>query len=169
MVQDFSGRPEKDVYYLGIARQIGKRSTCLRKRFGAIIVKDDVILSSGYRGAPRGTPNCNDLRKCLRQMLDVPKGRNFELCRGVHSAVNAIVNASRAGAAVVGSTMYLFGENPDGSLADAKPCKVCRNLIINSGITEVVVPWQGAAKHYLIKNWIKESIRNPTREFKDIE
>lgn len=168
MEQNFSERPKKDVYYLGIARQIGRRSTCLRQRFGAIIVKDDVILSSGYKGAPRGTPNCIELKKCLREILQIPTGQRYELCRGVHAAANAIVNAARAGASVLGATLYLFGENPDGSLVDTKPCKSCRNLIINSGISEVVVPWQGGAKHYLVKNWIKESIKNPTKDFKDI-
>lgn len=169
MEKHFLGRPEKDTYYLSIAKQISRRSTCLRKRFGVIIVKDDVIMSSGYRGAPRGTPNCIDLKKCLREVLHVPSGQHYELCRGVHATTNAIVNAARAGISIVDATMYLFGENLDGSLADTKPCKMCRNLIINAGIAEVVVPWQGRAKHYLIKNWVKESIKNPTKDFRDVE
>lgn len=150
-------RPTKDVYYLGIARQISRRSTCLRKKFGAVIVKDDVIVSTGYAGAPRGTPNCIDLKKCFSGNLSDPL--SVESCRGVHAEVNAIVNAARTGVNVLGGTLYVFGEHPDGVLAEHKPCNNCRMIIINAGIGEVVVPWKSGMKRYLVKNWIKGSRR----------
>lgn len=160
-------RPEKDIYYLGIARQIAKRSTCLRRRFGAVIVKNDAIIASGYAGAPRGSPNCIDLKKCLREDLKIPSGQRYELCRGIHAEANAIVNAARTGASVLKGTLYLFGENRDGSIAEPKPCRMCRRMIINAGIEEVVVPWQNKAKRYKVENWVKESKKNPFKELKE--
>lgn len=160
-------RPEKDIYYLNIARQVSKRSTCLRRRFGAIIVKDDAIIATGYVGAPRGTPNCIDLGKCLRQELNVPSGQRYELCRSVHAEANAIINAARSGVSVLGAKMYVFGENPDGSIAEVKPCKMCRRMIINAGIKEVIVPWRGKVKRYLVKNWVKEARRDPFKEVRE--
>lgn len=167
MENNFSDRPAKDAYYLGIARQIGRRSTCLRQRFGAIIVKDDNLLSTGYGGAARGTPNCHDLKKCIRETLSIPSGERFELCRGIHAETNAILNASRSGANVLGGTLYLFGETPEGMITEPKPCRICRRHIINAGIEEVVVPWRSGAKRYLVKNWVKEAIRNPLKELKE--
>lgn len=160
-------RPEKDIYYLTVAKQIAKRSTCLRRRFGAVIVKDDAIVASGYAGAPRGSPNCTDLKKCLRESLKIPSGQRYELCRSVHAEANAIINAARTGASILGGILYLFGENRDGSIAEPKPCKMCRRMIINAGIEEVVVPWQGRAKRYKVQNWIKEAKKNPFKELKE--
>lgn len=157
MIKKRAIRPTKDVYYLGIARQISRRSTCLRRKFGAIVVRDDVIVSTGYDGAPRGTPNCIDLGKCFSSNLDEPF--NSESCRGVHAEINAIVNAARAGVSVLGGTLYLFGEHPDGTIAEHKPCNTCRKLIINAGIGEVVVPWRGGIKRYRVRNWIKGARR----------
>lgn len=169
MEQNFSDRPVKDVYYLGIARQIGRRSTCLRSRFGAIIVKDDVVVSTGYKGAPRGTPNCHDLKKCIREKLNVPSGQRYEVCRGVHAETNAILNAARSGINIIDGILYLFGETPDGIITEPKPCSICRRHIINAGLSEVVVPWKNGVKRYLVKNWVKESIRNPFKELKEDE
>lgn len=160
-------RPEKDIYYLGIARQIAKRSTCIRRKFGAIIVKEDAIVASGYNGAPRKMPNCIDLKKCPRETLNINAGERYELCRGVHAEVNAIVNAARVGANVLGGIMYVFGENRDGTIVSGKPCKMCRRLIINAGIKEVVVPWEGKAKRYKVENWIKEAKKDPFRELRE--
>lgn len=160
-------RPEKDIYYLSIARQIARRSTCIRRKFGAIIVKDDAIVSSGYNGAPRKMPNCIDLKKCPREILKIGPGERYELCRGVHAEANAIVNAARVGANVLGGIMYIFGENRDGSIVSGKPCKMCRRLIINAGIKEVVVPWEGKAKRYKVENWVKEAKKDPFHELKE--
>jgi dCMP deaminase len=160
-------RPSKDIYYLSIARQIGRRSTCIRRKFGAIIVKDDAIISAGYAGAPRDTPNCTDLGMCRRHDLGIPSGERYDLCRGVHAEANVIINAARAGISLPNSTMYVFGENPDGTVAEPKPCTMCRRMIINSGIEEVIVPWQNTTKRYLVKNWIKEARKDPFKEVKN--
>lgn len=157
-------RPSKDIYYLSIARQIGRRSTCIRRKFGAILVKDDAIIAAGYAGAPRDTPNCTDLGQCKRNEFNVPSGQRYELCRGVHAEANAIVNAARAGTSVVSSKMYIFGENNDGTICEPKPCVNCRRLIINAGIEEVIAPWQTTTKRYLVKNWIKEARKDPFKE-----
>ncbi|UZE93760.1 MAG: dCMP deaminase family protein [Candidatus Pacearchaeota archaeon] len=160
-------RPEKDIYYLGIARQIARRGTCLRRRIGAIIVKNDAVISSGYAGAPRGTPNCIDLKECVRDKLNIKRGQRYELCRSVHAEANTIINAARTGANILGGMMYLFMEHPDGTILYDKPCKMCRRMIINAGIKEVVVPWKGGIKRYEVKNWVKESRKDPFKEVRE--
>jgi dCMP deaminase len=149
-------RPEKTDYYLGIAKEVSRRSTCLRRRFGAVILRDDQIISTGYVGAPRGAPNCTDLGKCLREEKSIPPGERYELCRSVHAEANAIINAARAGVSVLGGVMYLYGENvKDDSIAEAKPCKMCKRMIINAGIREVVVKTPDGVKAYSIGEWLK--------------
>ena len=157
-------RPSKDSYYLSIAGQIARRATCLRRKTGAIIVKDDAIVSSGYVGAPRNTPNCIDLKECARNKLNIKRGERYELCRSVHAEANAIINASRTGVSVLGGTLYMFAENPDGTTLFEKPCKMCRRMIINAGIKEVIVPWNTGIKRYLVQNWIKEAKKDPYKE-----
>jgi len=150
-------RPTKIDYYLNIAREVSKRSTCLRRRFGAVILKDDQIISTGYVGAPRGTPNCVDLGKCLREELNVPSGERYELCRSVHAEMNSIINAARAGVSVLGGVMYLYGENvKDDSIAEARPCKMCTRMIINAGIKEVIVKTPTGVKKYNVDDWVKQ-------------
>lgn len=150
-----SKRPEKTEYYLNIAREVCQRSTCLRRRFGAVILKNDQIISTGYVGAPRGAPNCIDIGKCPREEANIPAGERYELCRSVHAEANAIINAARAGVSVIGGTMYLYGENvKDGKIAEAKPCKMCKRMIINAGIEEVVVKTPGGKKSYSIEEWV---------------
>ena len=132
-------RPDKDHYYLHIAREVARRSTCLRRGFGAVIVKNDQIISTGYAGAARGAVNCTDIGVCPRQQANIPRGERYELCRSVHAEMNAIIHASRAD--MIDSTLYLTGVNPsDGSVVDgAKPCRICARLIINAGIRTVRV------------------------------
>lgn len=132
-------RRDKINYYLDIAETVASRGTCLRRNFGAIIVKNDQIVSTGYAGAPRGRENCCDLGYCTRTKLNVPRGERYELCRSVHAEMNAIIHASRAD--MLGSTLYLVGlECSDGSYVDqASPCAMCTRLIINAGITTVIV------------------------------
>jgi dCMP deaminase len=150
-------RPEKTDYYLNIAREVSKRSTCLRRRFGAVILRDDQIISTGYVGAPRGTPNCVDIGRCAREELKVPPGERYELCRSVHAEANALINAARAGVSLLGGTLYLYGENvKDGSIAEAKPCKMCKRMIINAGLEKVIVKTPKGKKMYSIEEWIKE-------------
>ena len=132
-------RRDKINYYLDIAQAVAGRGTCIRRNFGAIIVKNDQILSTGYTGAQRGRKNCSDLGFCLREKMNIPRGERYELCRSVHAEANAIISAPRS--EMIGSTLYLVGlEYKDGSyVANANPCAMCKRLIINAGIEKVVV------------------------------
>ncbi len=132
-------RVSKENYYLDIAQTVAERSTCLRKRYGAIIVKNDVILSTGYNGAPRGRKNCCDLGQCMRDKLNIPRGERYELCRSVHSEQNAIIAASRD--QMLGATLYMACIDPaDGSLVPGtSSCMMCKRVILNAGIAKVVI------------------------------
>ena len=132
-------RMSKDKYYLNIADAVLDRSTCLRRKYGAIIVKNDEILSTGYNGAPRGRVNCSQLGYCNREQLNIPSGQRYELCRSVHAEMNAIISAQRRD--MVGATIYLVGRDARSGelLHDATSCPMCRRMIINAGIDEVVI------------------------------
>lgn len=132
-------RRDKINYYLDIAEVVLERGTCLRRNFGAIIVKNDQIVSTGYVGAPRGRRNCCDIGECMRSRLNVPRGERYELCRSVHAEANAIIHASRAD--MIGSTLYLVGrEMQNGEYVKAAaPCSMCRRMIINAGISNVII------------------------------
>ena len=132
-------RRDKCNYYLDIAETVLERGTCLRRNYGAIIVKNDEIISSGYTGAPRGRKNCIDLGFCRRESLNIPRGQRYELCRSVHAEANAIISASRS--AMIGGTLYLAGKDmKTGELVpDASSCAMCKRMIINSGIEMVVI------------------------------
>ena len=126
-------------YYLDIAETVSERSTCIRRRYGAIIVKNDVIISTGYNGAPRGRKNCVDLGRCLRDEMNIPSGERYELCRSVHAEANAIISASRRD--MIGATIYLVGRDARTNelLSDAMSCSMCKRQIINAGIEKVVI------------------------------
>ena len=132
-------RISKENYYLDIAETVLERATCLRRIYGAIIVKNDEIISTGYNGAPRGRANCVDMGYCSREAMKVPRGERYELCRSVHAEANAIISASRRD--MVGGTIYLVGRNAQTGelLPDATSCPMCRRMIINAGIDEVVI------------------------------
>lgn len=132
-------RRDKVNYYLDIAETVIERGTCLRRNFGAIIVKNDEIISTGYVGAPRGRKNCCDLNYCMREKLNVPRGERYELCRSVHAEQNAIISADRN--RMLDSTLYLVGKNyNDGSYVEkAMPCALCKRMIINAGIKTVFI------------------------------
>lgn len=132
-------RRDKINYYLDIAEAVAERGTCLRRNYGAVIVNNDQIISTGYVGAPRGRANCCELGYCTREKLQVPRGERYELCRSVHAEANAIIHASRND--MLGATLYLVGkEKKDGSYVEnASPCSMCRRMIINAGITRVIV------------------------------
>lgn len=132
-------RVDKTNYYLDIAETVAARGTCLRRNFGAIIVKNDQIVSTGYVGAPRGRKNCSDLGYCTRMKLNVPRGERYELCRSVHAEANAIIHAPRT--EMLDSTLYLVGKEFDTGeyVKNANPCSMCKRMIINSGIRQVVV------------------------------
>ena len=148
-------RPSKIQYYLDIAKVVAQRSTCLRRRFGAIIVKDDQIVATGYVGAPRGAPNCIDLGICERDKLQIAPGEKYELCRSVHAELNTIINAARAGVSVLNGIMYLYGENMDNSLVkELKSCQMCRRAIINTGLEKLIVLTDEGIKEYNPKDWL---------------
>ena len=130
-------RPDWDEYFLNIAQEVGKRSTCLRRHYGAIIVKDKSIVSTGYNGAPRGEANCIDTGLCERERLHVPKGERYELCVAVHGEQNAIINADPL--RMKGATIYIVGINvADGTFASGAPCLMCRRMIKNAQIDKVI-------------------------------
>ena len=131
-------RKDKTNYYLDIADTVSNRSTCIRRQYGAIIVRNDEILSTGYNGAPRGRRNCGDIGHCTRESLDVPVGERYELCRSVHAEANAIISAARRD--MMGGTLFLAGREYQGRdiIRDAAPCLMCKRLIINAGITRIV-------------------------------
>lgn len=132
-------RVDKDNYYLDIAESVLERGTCLRRNFGAIIVRDDEIVSTGYVGAPRGRKNCCDLGYCMREKLNIPRGERYELCRSIHAEQNAIISAERK--KMIGSTLYLVGKYYENGeyVEKARPCALCKRMIINAGIAHVVV------------------------------
>ena len=134
-----NSRRDKHNYYLDIAQTVLERGTCLRRNYGAIIVNNDEIVSSGYTGAPRGRKNCMDLGFCMREKLNLPRGERYELCRSVHSEANAIISASRK--EMIGGTMYLVGKDfHTGEIVEnASSCAMCKRMIINSGIERVIV------------------------------
>ena len=136
-------RRSKENYYLDIADAALQRSTCLRRKYGAIVVKEDEIVSTGYNGAPRGRVNCSDLGRCTREAMNIPSGERYELCRSVHAEANAIISAARRD--MLGGTLYLVGRTAaDNALvADATPCAMCRRLILNAGIQRVVARVDG--------------------------
>ena len=132
-------RISKENYYLDIAETVLERATCLRRIYGAIIVKNDEIISTGYNGAPRGRANCVDMGYCSREAMKVPRGERYELCRSVHAEANAIISASRRDMA--GGTIYLVGRNAATGelLNDATSGLMCRRMIINAGLERVVI------------------------------
>ena len=132
-------RISKENYYLDIAQTVLERATCLRRVYGAIIVKNDEIISTGYNGAPRGRANCVDMGFCSREALQVPRGERYELCRSVHAEANAIISAARKDC--VGGALYLAGRDAQTGelLGDATSCSMCRRLIINAGLARVVI------------------------------
>ena len=141
-------RPSWDEYFLDIAQLVAKRSTCLRRSYGAVIVKDNIIVSTGYNGAARGEPNCIDQGECLREKYNVPKGERYELCVAVHAEQNAIIAGDPV--KMQGATIYVSGSARDGGPASAQPCLLCRRMIKNALIKRVV---------YLDENGKKKNIR----------
>lgn len=138
-------RPSKDEYYLGIADQVLRRSTCIRRNYGAVLVKNDEIVATGYNGSPRGEANCCDTGYCEREKQGVAKGERYELCCAIHAEDNAITSAGRDKA--FGSTLYIVGrEHTSGEYANPCPCIMCRRKIVNAGIKRVVGLFNGEVK-----------------------
>ena len=134
-------RISKDDYYLGIARAVAMRSTCLRRQYGAVLVKHDEIIATGYNGASRGVQDCFQRGSCWREANNVPHGEQYEKCLAVHAEQNAIISASRA--EMIGSTLYLVGYDVLGfdkriEIIDPKPCLICSRMILNAGIAKII-------------------------------
>ncbi|MCB6367172.1 cytidine deaminase [Intestinibacillus massiliensis] len=132
-------RRDKTNYYLDMAQVALERSTCLRRAFGAVIVKNDVIVSTGYNGAPRGRANCIDIGSCIREKMKIPRGERYEFCRSVHAEANAIIAAPRE--QMLGATLYLVGRDMSTGeiMGDANSCPMCKRQIINAGIEKVII------------------------------
>ena len=132
-------RRDKINYYLDIAEVVAERGTCLRRNYGAIIVKNDEIISTGYVGAPRGRKNCTDIGKCIRIEKKIPRGERYEICRSVHAEANAIISAERSD--MLGADLYLVGKEADTGeiVANSCSCAMCKRMIINAGIARVIV------------------------------
>ena len=156
-------RRDKENYYLDIADSVSERSTCLRRRYGAIIVSNDEIISTGYNGAPRGRKNCSDLGRCTREELKIPSGQRYELCRSVHAEANAIISAPRRD--MIDAVLYLSGrEGPTNQLLrDTTSCSMCRRMIINAGIKTVVarIGDQGEYAVTDVAEWIDHDDTEP--------
>lgn len=133
-------RPNKDSYYLSIARAVALRSTCLRRQYGAVIVKDDEIISTGYNGSARGEANCCDVGVCWREEHNIPHGEQYEKCVAVHAEQNAIISAARRDC--IGATLYLAGIDKGVPIASPAPCLICERMIKNAGIERVVTDEQ---------------------------
>lgn len=132
-------RRDKNNYYLDIAQTVAERGTCLRRNYGAIIVKNDEIISTGYVGAPRGRKNCIDLGYCIRQQMNIPRGERYEMCRSVHAEANAIISAERRD--MIDACIYLVGIEAESGdfVANSSCCAMCKRMVINSGIKKVII------------------------------
>lgn len=151
-------RITKDEYYLNIAKEVAQRSTCYRRSIGAIIIRDDQIISTGYVGAPRKTKDSFEHGFCLRNKLNIPHGQRYELCRSVHAEQNAIINAARAGVSLLGGDMYIFGSTyGKGRPINSFPCFICKKMIINTGLNRVACSTKdGKMKIFKVKEWMKD-------------
>ena len=150
-------RVSKVDYYLDIAKTVAKRATCLRRKYGAIIVKNDAIIATGYNGAPRGRQNCCTLGFCMRESMQIPRGERYELCRSVHAEANAIISASRE--EMIGATLYLSGLNAQSGQLESSvdSCMMCKRMIINAGISTLVVrDTKDTFRIVDVKSWIDD-------------
>ena len=150
-------RRDKINYYLDLAEIVSQRGTCLRRHYGAVIVKNDEVISTGYVGAPRGRKNCSDMNVCLREKMGIPRGERYELCRSVHAEANAIISASRD--KMIGSALYLVGIDMQTGdyVKNANSCSMCKRIIINAGIERVYI--RDTKQDYrmvMVEDWIND-------------
>lgn len=149
-------RPDKIDYYLEIAKVVAKRGTCLRRLYGAVLVKNDEIIATGYNGSPRGMLNCIDTGECMRQQLKCKPGERYELCEAVHAEQNCVISAARRDA--IFSVLYLTGIDAEtGEVIEAKPCMLCARQLLNAGVSKVIgsLPDGGYREIYL-ERYIKQ-------------
>lgn len=151
---DLSQRPGWHEYFLGIAKAVSTRATCLRRKYGAVITKDHIIVSTGYNGAPRGMRDCLEEAKCTRQMLDIPHGERYELCHSVHAEANAIIRASVE--ELKDSTIYVSGFDGAARECDSAPCMMCKRMILNARIARVIYSdGNGGSLEVNPEDWLK--------------
>lgn len=150
-------RPDKTMYFLKIALSVAARSTCLRRKFGAVIVQGNTIVGTGYNGTAKGVVNCYEAG-CVKDLRELPQDRAYDYCPAVHAEENAIINSNRADR--IGAKLYLAGFDRDGNYTMAIPCQRCKRKIINSEIEEVVVlNSDGEPVHYRVRDWVEEDTR----------
>jgi dCMP deaminase len=150
-------RPGWDEYFLNIAKAVSARATCMRRKYGAVITKNNIIVSTGYNGAAAGVKDCLDVGKCTRRELQIPHGERYELCHSVHAEANAIIRASVN--ELEGSTIYISGADGDGGECHSEPCMMCKRMILNARILKVVYS-DGNGKYHVVKpgEWLKKRI-----------
>lgn len=154
-------RISKTDAYLNCAEVFAHRSTCLKRKYGAVIVKDDAVVSTGYNGAPRGFDSCFDIGRCPRMEQNMHQGEGYGICRAIHAEANALLNCSRQ--QTLGADLYLAGINPeDNSVHKAKPCPVCARTIIQAGIKNVIMRVGEGANNYVVipakdLQWVQEA------------
>lgn len=150
-------RPGWDEYFIDIAKAVSARATCLRRRYGAVITKDNIIVSTGYNGAAAGVKDCMDVGKCTRKELQIPHGERYELCHSVHAEANAIIRASVD--ELKGATIYISGADSGADECLSEPCMMCKRMILNAGIVKVVYS-DGDGAYHVIKpaQWLKKRI-----------
>lgn len=150
-------RRDKVNYYLDLAEVVAQRGTCLRRKYGAVIVKNDEVISTGYVGAPRGRKNCTDVGECIREKMNIPRGERYELCRSVHAETNAIISASRD--KMLGSSIYLAGVDAKTGeyVKNSNSCSMCKRQIINAGIEKVYIrDNKNEYREVSVQTWIEQ-------------
>lgn len=158
-MKDLYKRPTKDQYYLDLAKSVCKRSTCTKVEMGAVVIRDDQVVATGYCGAPRGTKSSHEHGFCLRKKLGIPSGHRYEMCRSVHAEQNAIINSARAGTSLLGGDMYIYGKTwgDDGEPLDAFPCFICKKMLINCGLKRVICSLKdGGYKVFQVLDWMND-------------
>lgn len=150
-------RPDWDEYFIGIAKAVAARATCLRRKYGAVITKDNTIVSTGYNGAPAGMKDCLEVGKCTRKELQIPHGERYELCHSVHAEANAIIRASVD--ELRGATIYIAGSDLPCGECLSEPCMMCKRMILNSRIAKVVyADGRNGFKVIDPKKWLKKRV-----------
>lgn len=150
-------RPGWDEYFINIAKAVSARATCMRRKYGAVITKDNVIVSTGYNGSPAGMKDCLEVGKCTRKELQVPHGERYELCHSVHAEANAIIRASQD--ELRNATIYVSGADPGAGECLSEPCMMCKRMILNARIKKVVFS-DGNGNFHVIdpKGWLKKRV-----------
>jgi dCMP deaminase len=150
-------RPGWDEYFIGIAKAVAARATCLRRKYGAVITKDNIIVSTGYNGAPSGMKDCLEVGRCTRKELQIPHGERYELCHSVHAEANAIIRASVA--ELRGATIYISGSDEEDNECISEPCMMCKRMILNAKVAKVVYS-DGDGGYVIVDpgKWLKKRV-----------